>query len=169
MAATQNETTMRNYTKIILICIILNSCVRHENKSTEKISEATVSNDTIIKDKCYEIGKLIFENNCASCHATDKKLVAPPFQKIRNAYGLDWCVSFINNNEKMIMNNDTKANYIYLSYNKQIMTKFPALDKNTINCILEYVDSFKIIDSSYYEHYKYSESEMKAKINDLEN
>ena len=160
---------MKNYLKIILVCIIQISCVRNENESAEITNKTSIQTNTKVNDNCYETGKLIFENNCASCHAVDKKLVAPPFQKIREAYGLDWCVAFINNNEEMIMNNDTRANYIYLSYKKQMMTKFPLLDKNTINCLLEYVDSFKIIDSSYYEHYKYSESEMRNKINNLTN
>lgn len=161
---------MKNSILIILLSITVYSCVRKEDKnnSVETINKTTTSEVSKENNVCYQKGKSIFDANCRGCHAPDKKVTANPFQGIRKAYGLDWCVKFINNTDKFIESGDLRANYISLKHNKQLMTKFPQLDKEIINCILEYVDSYPIIDSSYYEHYRMSEAEMKLKIKEFQ-
>lgn len=161
---------MKKTVTILILSVLIYSCVKKEdnNDNKEVVNETTSTNVINKKDPCYETGKLIFKSNCCSCHSPNRKIVANPFQGIRKAYGLDWCVKFINNSEKLIESGDVRANHTFLKHNKLVMIKFPALDKETINCILEYVDSFPVLDSSFYEHYKLTETEMKEQIKEWE-
>jgi hypothetical protein len=108
-------------------------------------------------------GKVLFEQNCSSCYSPNKILVAPPFQRIRKDYGLNWTVNFVNNYDSMLRARDSKALYIYHSYNELLQTRFDNLNKDDIIKILDYVDTFPF-DSLKYSHRKVSESERQKYI-----
>jgi hypothetical protein len=107
-------------------------------------------------------GEILFKENCAPCHAPNKPLVGPPFQKIRSDYGLDWTVEFVQHSTSMIKAKDTKALYIYYLYKKMPHNTFPNLIRKDVIKILDYVDTFPY-DSVQYQHRK-DPSKMKQKF-----
>ena len=98
----------------------------------------------------------MFLKNCSSCHAPTQTLTAPPFQKIRDDYGLDWTIAFVNNPNSLIKKKDAKALYGLYRFGAQL--PFKDLSKEDIIKILDYVDSFPY-DSSNYLYRKLSDTE----------
>jgi hypothetical protein len=105
----------------------------------------------------YRAGEELFKENCSSCHAPTQTLTAPPFQKIRDDYGLDWTMQFINNPNKLIKEKDTKA--LYGLYRFGAHLPFRNLSRKDITEILDYIDSFPY-DSSQYLYRKLSDTEL---------
>lgn len=89
-------------------------------------------------------GKQIFNQNCAACHALDRKMTGPALgnveQKIQDEAGLgrDWIYKWIKNSAGLISSGDEYANEIYNEYNKTAMTAFPTLSNEDIDNILAY-------------------------------
>jgi len=92
------------------------------------------------------------------CHGPNKTLIGPPFQNIRNDYGLDWTLKWVKDNQALIKQKDTKAVYIYYAYNMTPQLPFHNLSNTDIIKILDYVDTFPI-DTSKYSHRKLSDAE----------
>ena len=89
-------------------------------------------------------------------------MTAPPFQRIRNDYGLDWTVKFLTCFDSMLKAKDTKALYIYYLYNKTMQNTFTNLTQRQVTKILDYVDAFPY-DSAQYQH-RIHPNEMKQKF-----
>jgi mono/diheme cytochrome c family protein len=64
-----------------------------------------------------KVGKALFDQNCKSCHLPNKTVKlsetvsALSFQNIRKDYGVNWTVSFIQNNYKMHNKKDIRTLY----------------------------------------------------------
>lgn len=111
----------------LMFCIALMNCVRETEHTKNDIADQNLTDtlaNTVVNNVCHENGKMLFKNNCTSCHAPNVKIIANPFQGIKKAYGLDWCVQFINNNDKLRESGDIRANYIFLLHGKSLMTRF---------------------------------------------
>jgi cytochrome c551/c552 len=113
-------------------------------------------------DRQNKTGKQLFEKHCSPCHGPNIALTGPPFQNIRNDYGLDWTLKWVKDNQALIKQKDPKAVYIYYAYNMALQPAFHNLSNADIIKILDYVDTFAI-DSSQYSHRKLSDME-KQKI-----
>jgi len=89
-------------------------------------------------------GKQIFNQNCAACHALDRKMTGPALgnveQKIQDDAGLgrDWIYKWIKNSAGLISSGDEYANKIYNEFNQTAMTAFPTLSNGDIDNILAY-------------------------------
>lgn len=89
-------------------------------------------------------GKQLFNQNCAACHALDRKMTGPALgnveARLAEEEGLDkeWLYSWIKNSPGMIASGDAYANKIYNEYNKAAMTAFPTLSNEDIDNILAY-------------------------------
>ena len=89
-------------------------------------------------------GKQLFNQNCAACHALNRKMTGPALanveQRLAEAEGLDrqWLYTWIKNSSGMIASGDDYANRIYNEYNKAAMTAFPTLSNEDIDNILAY-------------------------------
>ncbi len=89
-------------------------------------------------------GKTIFNVNCASCHALDRKMTGPMLRNVETRLaeeeGLDreWLNTWIRNSAGMIKSGDAYANKIYNEYNGTAMTAFPQLSEQDITDILAY-------------------------------
>ncbi len=89
-------------------------------------------------------GKQLFNQNCAACHALDRKMTGPPLgnieEKIQESAGLgrDWIYKWIKNSSGLISSGDAYANKIYNEYNQAAMTAFPTLSNEDIDNILAY-------------------------------
>ncbi len=110
-------------------------------------------------------GKALFVLHCSPCHSETKTLIGPPFQRIRDDYGLEWTLSFIRNSQQMIDSNDVRAKYSYVLNYKIIMVSFNSLTDKEIIAILDYADSHKF-DFKKYLHRKLPEAEMKKIIDE---
>ncbi len=89
-------------------------------------------------------GKQLFTQNCASCHALERKMTGPALANVEarlaETEGLnkEWLYTWIKNSPGMIASGDSYANKIYNEYNKTAMTAFPTLSNEDIDNILAY-------------------------------
>ncbi len=89
-------------------------------------------------------GKQLFNQNCAACHALDRKMTGPALanveQRLADDQGLDrdWIHAWVKNSPGMIASGDAYANKIYTEYNQAAMTPFPTLSNEDIDNILAY-------------------------------
>jgi mono/diheme cytochrome c family protein len=89
-------------------------------------------------------GKSLFNQNCAACHALNKKMTGPALANVQERLmadeGLDmeWMYAWIKNSAGLIASGDTYANKIYNEYNQAAMTAFPTLSNQDIDNILAY-------------------------------
>ena len=89
-------------------------------------------------------GKQLFNQNCAACHALNRKMTGPALANVESRLaedeGLDreWLYAWIKNSSGVINSGDGYANRIYNEYNKAAMTAFPTLSNEDIDNILAY-------------------------------
>jgi mono/diheme cytochrome c family protein len=89
-------------------------------------------------------GKQLFNQNCAACHALNRKMTGPALANVEarlaEEEGLDkaWLYAWIRNSAGVIASGDAYANKIYAEYNQSQMTAFPTLSDADIDNILAY-------------------------------
>jgi len=89
-------------------------------------------------------GKQLFNQNCAACHALDRKMTGPALEKVEARLGEDegldkeWFYAWIKNSAGVIASGDAYANKIYKEYNESQMTAFPTFSNEDIDNILAY-------------------------------
>lgn len=89
-------------------------------------------------------GKQLFNQNCAACHALNRKMTGPALANVETrlaegeGLGKEWFYSWIKNSSGMIASGDAYANKIYEEYNQAAMTAFPTLSNTDIDDILAY-------------------------------
>lgn len=89
-------------------------------------------------------GKALFNQNCAACHALNRKMTGPALANVESRLaedeGLDreWLYAWIKNSPGMIASGDAYANEVYNEYNQAAMTAFPTLSNEDIDNILAY-------------------------------
>jgi cytochrome c len=113
---------------------------------------------SVVRHKSLSVidsGRKLFEMNCSSCHAPQRTLVGPPFQRIREANGLAWSLAWVRNSQGMIKQRDTNALYIFYRWEMLVQVDFPSLSNKEIESIFDYVDSYPF-DSVRYEHRKFT-------------
>ncbi len=110
---------------------------------TEAVSEATATIEAVAGGD-PEKGKALFNQNCAACHAMNKKMTGPALANVEarlaESDGLDreWLYAWIKNSAGLIKSGDAYANKIYAEYNQTAMTAFPTLSNADIDDILAY-------------------------------
>ena len=89
-------------------------------------------------------GKALFNQNCAACHALNRKMTGPALANVEGRLSEDeglakeWLYSWIKNSPSMIKSGDAYANKVYAEYNQAAMTAFPTLSDGDIDDILAY-------------------------------
>ena len=89
-------------------------------------------------------GKQLFNQNCAACHALDRKMTGPALANVETRLGEDqgldkeWFYAWIKNSAGVIASGDAYANKIYKEYNESQMTAFPTFSNEDIDniCLL---------------------------------
>ncbi len=108
----------------------------------EAATETTQADDASSGD--VEKGKQLFNQNCAACHALNRKMTGPALANVESRLaeeeGLDkeWLYAWIKNSAGMISAGDAYAVKIYNEYNQAAMTAFPTLSDEDIDNILAY-------------------------------
>ena len=89
-------------------------------------------------------GKALFNQNCAACHALNRKMTGPALANVESrlqedeGLGREWLYGWIKNSPGTIKSGDAYANKIYAEYNQAAMTAFPTLSNSDIDDILAY-------------------------------
>lgn len=89
-------------------------------------------------------GKALFNQNCAACHALNRKMTGPALENVESrlsedeGLGKEWLYAWIKNSPGVIKSGDAYANKIYAEYNQAAMTAFPTLSDSDIDDILAY-------------------------------
>ncbi|MEA1784583.1 c-type cytochrome [Arenibacter sp. GZD96] len=86
-------------------------------------------------------GKTLFNQNCAACHALNKKMTGPPLAGVADKYDREWLYAWIKNSAGLIKAGDPDALKIYNEYNQAAMTAFPTLSNGDIDDILAYTSA----------------------------
>ncbi|NIG55581.1 cytochrome c [Chitinophaga sp. Cy-1792] len=87
------------------------------------------------------IGKLLFRQNCASCHDPLKRGTGPALYNVMERWDHDTATVYtIINDGNSLFGKDMRWECLFTEYNKTAMTVFPALSKYEINSILEYIE-----------------------------
>ena len=87
-------------------------------------------------------GKSLFSQNCASCHAVNKKLTGPALAGVEDRWpDKKNLYAWIKNNQAFLKTGDAYANKLYNEYNKTAMNLFPTLADKDIDAILAYIKS----------------------------
>jgi len=87
-------------------------------------------------------GKALFSQNCASCHAVNKKLTGPALAGVEDRWSdKKNLYAWIKNSQAFLKTGDAYANKLYNEYNKTAMNLFPNLTDKDIDAILAYIKS----------------------------
>ncbi|APQ17826.1 c-type cytochrome [Maribacter hydrothermalis] len=123
---------------LILFLLFANSLIA-QDAPVEAVSEEAVAGGGDAVN-----GKALFNQNCAACHALNRKMTGPALENVESRLsedeGLDkqWLYDWIKNSPALIKSGDAYANKIYAEYNQAAMTAFPTLSDGDIDDILAY-------------------------------
>ena len=123
---------------LLIFQLISFAALAQERASAESVSQETATTGN------PEKGKQLFNQNCAACHALNRKMTGPALANVETRLyeeeGLDkeWLYAWIKNSAGMIASGDAYANKIYNEYNQAAMTAFPTLSNADIDNILAY-------------------------------
>jgi mono/diheme cytochrome c family protein len=89
--------------------------------------------------------KSLFNANCASCHAMDKKLTGPALMGAYERWGGDRkkLTAWIKNSAAFLKTGDKYANDLYKEYNGSAMNNFESLDEKQIDALITYIKDWK--------------------------
>jgi len=90
-------------------------------------------------------GKQLFNQNCAACHALNKKMTGPALAGVSEKYDKEWLYQWVKNSPAMIKAGDADALKIYNEFNQAAMTPFPLLSNQDIDDILAYTDAPPVV------------------------
>jgi len=89
----------------------------------------------------YIAGKVLFDAQCATCHAIGHKVVGPALASIPKTRDRMWLHRFIRNSSKVIASGDKHAVFLYTQFNETRMPHFEFLSTDQINSILDYIET----------------------------
>lgn len=85
-------------------------------------------------------GKVLFSQNCASCHAVNKRLTGPALAGVLDRVpDKKLLYEWIRNSEKILKSKNVYFTQLYNEYDKISMNKFPDLTDAQIEAILKYI------------------------------
>ncbi len=140
----------RNHiSKIFGICIVVfllfsTSLYSQEETPAQETDTVETVADSGAAGADLAKGKQLFNQNCAACHALNRKMTGPALanveERLAEEEGLDkeWLYTWIKNSPAMINDGDAYAVKIYDEYNQAAMTAFPTLSDQDIDDILAY-------------------------------
>lgn len=139
------KVTYRNQISKVLgisLVVFLLSSISLFAQDEVAVVESAVTEDASGGDA--EKGKALFNQNCAACHAMDRKMTGPALRNVEARLaedeGLDreWIYAWVKNSSGVIKSGDAYANKTYAEYNQAAMTAFPTLSNGDIDNILAY-------------------------------
>ena len=123
-----NRMNINRYLKSFLFPLLIISSVL--------LSSAAFAQD----DEAVQVGKKLFNTNCAACHKLNKRAVGPALKGISAKYDKEWLYSWIKNSTAMVKSGDAQAVEIYEEYNGSVMTSFLQFSNTDIDNIIAYTN-----------------------------
>lgn len=126
-----------NVSVIFLLLFVVPLSAQDEPAPSAQEEVASAGGDAVA-------GKALFNQNCAACHALNRKMTGPALANVESRLyeeeGLDkeWLYAWIKNSQGLIKSGDAYAVRIYEEYNQAAMTAFPTLSNTDIDNILAY-------------------------------
>lgn len=119
-----------------------------DEADTEAANTEQAANDAEVEaadvDGDPVAGKQIFNQNCAACHALNRKMTGPALANVETrlqeeeGLGREWLYKWIKNSAGLIASGDAYANEVYNEYNQAAMQAFPTLSNEDIDNVLAY-------------------------------
>ncbi|TAE70325.1 MAG: cytochrome c [Bacteroidetes bacterium] len=128
--------------EIKFVCGTCENEIKKQRKiNNEKIQKTPQENKIIDStNKKYELGRMLREENCTSCHSfTDEVIVGPGLKGILKRRTMVWITNFVKNSQAVIKSGDEYAIKLFEKYNKAVMTSFNFKDEE-IKAIIDYIN-----------------------------
>ncbi|WP_149276716.1 c-type cytochrome [Pareuzebyella sediminis] len=129
----------------VLFFLLFSASIYAQEDAASEQPAAEAGSDTAAESDGDPVaGKALFNQNCAACHALNRKMTGPALanveSRLQEEEGLDrdWLYGWIKNSPGTIASGDAYANKIYNEYNQAAMTAFPTLSNADIDNILAY-------------------------------
>lgn len=128
----------------LVVSLLFSVSISAQETATESADVPVESAEAASTDGDPAAGKALFNQNCAACHALNRKMTGPALANVESRLaeeeGLDreWLYAWIKNSPGMIKSGDAYAVEIYNEYNQAAMTAFPTLTNEDIDNILAY-------------------------------
>ena len=128
----------------IVVLLLISTSLHAQDDTAAQEPESTETADAAATGGDPAKGKQLFNQNCAACHALNRKMTGPALANVETRLaeeeGLDkeWLYAWIRNSAGMISAGDAYAVRIYNEYNQAAMNAFPTLSDQDIDDILAY-------------------------------
>jgi len=128
----------------LVVLLLFSNFILAQDQEVPAVAAEEAATEAVAAGGDVEKGKQLFNQNCAACHALDRKMTGPALANVETRLseeeGLDreWLYSWIKNSPGKISSGDAYANKIYEEYNQAAMTAFPTLSNEDIDNILAY-------------------------------
>ena len=128
----------------LVVLLLFSNFILAQDQAAPAVAVEQVATEAAAGGGDAEKGKQLFNQNCAACHALNRKMTGPALANVETRLsedeGLDkeWLYTWIKNSAGMIASGDAYANKIYEEYNQAAMTAFPTLSNEDIDNILAY-------------------------------
>ncbi len=128
---------------LVVFLLFSLSLFAQEPTTAEVVVEATEEVVEVVGGDAAK-GKQLFNQNCAACHALDRKMTGPALRNVEARLaedeGLDkeWIYAWIKNSPGVIASGDAYAVKTYAEYNQTAMTPMPQMSNQDIDDILAY-------------------------------
>lgn len=131
---------MNNLFRTCALLILLASC----NSSPSRPSAQSILENS--KDDVSDVGnqrhgKVLFQQNCASCHNIYKQVTGPALRDVMERWDHDTVTlyRFIHNSSELIASGHRYSVDLFKQFDKQLMPAFPGLSDQDISDIFSYM------------------------------
>lgn len=133
---------------LLMTSFLLLTFLRQEDEApTEQIGCGYVDygpgeyDDFTLMDSTQWMGKLLFEQNCLTCHSpSDEVVVGPGLRRISERRDKQWIIEWVRNPQQVLRSGDQDALKLYKRFNKLDMPAFTNLSEADIMAIVSYVE-----------------------------
>lgn len=89
-------------------------------------------------------GKVLFENNCSTCHNFQQNGIGPNLSGVSHSVESEWIKRFIKDPAQVIDANDPRATALFKVYNTY-MPPFPNLKEEDLDALLAYLHTYEAL------------------------
>lgn len=128
-----------NKSRYIFLCALLSlfSCTQ------KKEFGSGISTDS----QQIQAGKVIFENNCSTCHRFDQNGIGPNLSGLTHNVETEWVRNFIKDPSKVIASGDQRALNLVQIY-KTHMPSFEGLAEEDLDALVSYIHTFTTLSDT---------------------
>lgn len=106
--------------------------------------KSELGNDISTDSEQIKIGKVLFENNCSTCHSLEQDGIGPNLSGLSHTVESSWIKNFIKNPSARIEAKDPRAVKLFEKY-KTYMPAFPGLEEKDLDALLAYLHTYEAL------------------------